>query len=154
MWKLNSFFYYYKWASSDENTYSIDWVNMILVSCIVVSEDKLAMELHHVFKRNQIFSSKEIKRGKIRVVVLICLMLFYSFAYNVDIRSQQNQPKMWNKRTKWVLSQGLLLIRKVNVGKLKFLFNRNFNQNVYIRFKKINETVNINKIEIVVSFFA
>lgn len=39
------------------------------------------------------------------------------------------------------------------MGKLKFLLNTNFNQNVYIQLKKINETVNINKIEIVFFFF-
>lgn len=70
-------------------------VNMILVSCTVVSEDKLAMELHHVFRGNQQISrSKEMKRGKINMAVLICFKIFYSFAYNADIRTQRNQPKM------------------------------------------------------------
>lgn len=68
---------------------------MNLVSCTVVSEDKLAMELYHVFKGNQqIFNSKEMKRGKISVVALICLKFFYSLAYDADVGTQQNQRKV------------------------------------------------------------
>lgn len=61
---------------------------MNLVSCTVVSEKKLEMDLHHVFKgKQQNFGSKEMKRGKIRAVVLICLKNFYPFPYNTDIRT-------------------------------------------------------------------
>lgn len=108
------------------------------------------MELYHVFKGNQqIFNSKEMKRGKISVVALICLKFFYSFAYDADVGTQQNQPKVWNKRTKWVFSQGLFTNQKGQYGQIKIPAQYKLQSKAYIQYKKINETVNINKIEMV-----